>query len=523
MTVFIFVRGDLRGVRKRRRGRNTLVCAHDFLCSHLNMVAEPCSNQGNDRMVDVRMIQKPEVFNGEATQWSDWSFKMRAYMTVMDPDMSDMMKMAQVHSEVIEFMRMSKQNKRLANKIHYILVMSISGVALAIAKGVEDENGAELWRKLWRKYEPTVGAQQVGLLQRIMSPKFAHDKIEAAIQEWEHDIRRYEESTGDMVSDAMKVTIITNNCPREDLKMMIMMRSGANYEEVKGVISCFLQNSQSKIEHQIYGKGPTPMEVDNVSREHVREMVWREGDYDIGAFGKKSSHKGKGEWIGKGYQYGSFKGKGARKDNSMYAKGKGSTWMGKGPKGGCYKCGGDHYARECTVGGRSIGVVEEQGDMISGFEVSSTEKREVPVEMITIDSGAAVSVMPAKWYPRDITDSNVTYRAANGGEIKDRGQRKIQFVTRGGSNANMEFRLADVLKPLASVGWICAKGNRVVFDDVDGSYVESKREGWRIPLRKSKGVYVMDAQMLKGSVPCVGDEENDDDLADFTRQGRMEW
>ena len=67
----------------------------------------------------------------------------------------------------------------------------------------------------------------------------------------------------------------------------------------------------------------------------------------------------------------------------------------------------------------------------------------------------------------------------------------LKFESSDGDNGNMRFRLANVTKPLGAVSSVCDKGNRVVFDS-EGSYVELKSSGKRIPLRRQNGVYVMD-------------------------------
>lgn len=113
---------------------------------------------------------------------------------------------------------------------------------------------------------------------------------------------------------------------------------------------------------------------------------------------------------------------------------------------------------------------------------------------ITVDSGAAVSVAPKTMFtgsPMTTPPNRKTYRAANGGRIEDLGGRKVRFATDRGEERSMNFRVADVTKPLASVSRICARGNRVVFDGPD-SYIEHKSTGARTSIRESKGVYVID-------------------------------
>ncbi len=124
-------------------------------------------------------------------------------------------------------------------------------------------------------------------------------------------------------------------------------------------------------------------------------------------------------------------------------------------------------------------------------------------QQITIDSGAAVSVIP-KGFPTDFpieVDEHAHkrhFRAANGDKIEDLGQQKINFRTQAGGKRIMTFRVAKVTKPLCAVSQVCSKGNKVVFDS-DGSYIEHKATGAKTWLRENNGVYVLDVSIEKNS------------------------
>ena len=45
---------------------------------------------------------------------------------------------------------------------------------------------------------------------------------------------------------------------------------------------------------------------------------------------------------------------------------------------------------------------------------------------------------------------------------------------------------------------MCAAGNRVVFDDIDGSYIENKHTGTRTRLIKKNGTYHYEVWVKKG-------------------------
>ncbi len=134
---------------------------------------------------------------------------------------------------------------------------------------------------------------------------------------------------------------------------------------------------------------------------------------------------------------------------------------------------------------------------------------------ITVDSGAAESVMPDRDSPGIQwveAPANRLYRAANGTTIKDKGAKKVSYAGPDGKARAMTFRIADVTKPLASVARMCDKGNWVVFDP-EGSYIEHKRTGTRTHLKRHLGVFVLE-------VPLNG-EGNAGSSPNFIRSYRL--
>ncbi len=150
------------------------------------------------------------------------------------------------------------------------------------------------------------------------------------------------------------------------------------------------------------------------------------------------------------------------------------------------------------------------GGEVKLFDLDALDEWGNEVLTVTVDSGAAESVMPVDALPEiPMSDGPASrkYRAAGGKLLDDRGEKKVVYWGVDGRARRMTFRVADVTKPLASVKRICDQGNRVVFDGPN-SHIEHKTSGWRTPMREENGVYVLD-------VPVV-----DTKGEGFTRQGR---
>ena len=95
---------------------------------------------------------------------------------------------------------------------------------------------------------------------------------------------------------------------------------------------------------------------------------------------------------------------------------------------------------------------------------------------ITADSGAADHVAPIRTANHlevkqtEASKQGVKYVAANGQKISNLGQRRIQGITDSGVQLGMTWQVADVKKPLASIGRMCDAGNVALFTK-DGGYV----------------------------------------------------
>ena len=252
--------------------------------------------------------------------------------------------------------------------------------------------------------------------------------------------------------------------------------------------------------------------------------------------------KGKGKGMGKGY-------------------GKGEYGKGKGFQGTCWRCGGHgHRAVECqhdmaeqvaavespdeSIGGLwevgHVGIVEpkvlEKSDVHKkskatemriqnryGVLIEEDEEEERELEddevdiggvesgwqvsgkkatsQITIDSGAAESVMPkdylphVKLEPASGSKSQAKYVAANGARMGNYGQKKVPFRTKGeGCLQAITFQVTDVTKPLAAVSRIVEKGNVVQFGPKPEDNFIRSPAGMKIPIRKERGTYVIDVE-----------------------------
>jgi hypothetical protein len=122
--------------------------------------------------------------------------------------------------------------------------------------------------------------------------------------------------------------------------------------------------------------------------------------------------------------------------------------------------------------------------------------------VVKLDSGAADWVFTPqaaqafKLSPTTASAGGVNYRAANGTEIKNHGQRIVKGFAGDGTPINVAAQVADVNSNLGSVARAVEAGSRIVFDK-DGSYIQNKKTGKKIHVKYNNGQYEFDIWVPK--------------------------
>ena len=94
--------------------------------------------------------------------------------------------------------------------------------------------------------------------------------------------------------------------------------------------------------------------------------------------------------------------------------------------------------------------------------------------VLTIDSGASENVIGHSVVPGCPTRpsagsrAGVSYVAANGMQMPNRGEKRVRVRTKEGCCCELKMQVTDVRKPLMSVSKICDAGHRVTFWSTGG-------------------------------------------------------
>ena len=143
----------------------------------------------------------------------------------------------------------------------------------------------------------------------------------------------------------------------------------------------------------------------------------------------------------------------------------------------------------------------EEALRLDSLGAESNEWFQIPGGL-TIDSGAAEHVIPKDMcqnyptIPSKQQAMGVYYVSANGKELENEGERRLQLTTEDGGRKAMTFQVTEVSKPLGSVYRMCEAGQQVVFNPPghpDGNYIRNLRTEERVPMTAVNGTYRMSA------------------------------
>ena len=118
-----------------------------------------------------------------------------------------------------------------------------------------------------------------------------------------------------------------------------------------------------------------------------------------------------------------------------------------------------------------------------------------PVTSI-VDSGAINNVAPSSVSAKALVESNgslngMTYHTADGTRIPNLGQKTLETVSEDGSTQlSQTFQIADISRPLTSVGELADAGNLVVFGR-KGGFIVNPDTGRRLNFQRGHGVYLL--------------------------------
>jgi hypothetical protein len=402
----------------------------------------------------------------------------------------------------------------LDEEVYCSLAALLEGEALDILMSTNRGRGLEAWRRLSHRYDGTGPARLRQNLTHILTPeRLTLKTMSVGILQWEEKVRVYEHRTKEALSERVRASVLTSmTAGHGPLKEHLELNAGRlkTYAAIREEITLYLDGKNDTAASSLRSNA-APMDVGSVGKQpgskggtgkgpadgcwpcggphYSRDCPCPDGDKPAAATPATTPDKGKKGKKGK-------KGAGAQQrgvnavdqDNQEVAAeadewGYGDEWTPQ------------EEQVEKELGGLCC-VLQEVG--LNSLEVAAKDLDGLALEYaatgvvrVTVDSGAAGSVMPPYICPKEETlaPTNVRYRTASGNFLYNQGTRKIRT-----QHGVFRFGLADVTKPLLSVGEVVAKGHTVVMN-ADGGYTEIKAptgERKRVPMKHQDGVFVIE-------------------------------
>ena len=330
---------------------NLIGAAFNNLAQSQQQLMDTMRTEGSKSKVtlfDTKGLARPDKFEGKEESFLHWRTKLESFVTSVYPEFEQVLTWAEEEENEIDAamvlaawgpinptVKTIEGIESMCSQLHAILQSLCEQEPFSIVRSAGRGNGAEAWRKLVRRYDPSTGNRRRSMLRHVLNPQRVQkiEDLSHSIEKWEEALRLYEgrkraDGTRHVLDDEIKSSVLESMCPSDLEKHLQLNRARySSYDDVKQEIILYLESrlgSRMKLD-------PNAM--------------------DIGGFGKEGG-KGKGK-----------KGKGGKKGSSKGKSGKGGSQpsgKGKGPGNGstaketraCHNCGKTgHLQKDCWKAG----------------------------------------------------------------------------------------------------------------------------------------------------------------------------
>ena len=229
-------------------------------------VSQPALTESHPfRGVDLlKQVAKPPKSLSEkgAADWERFVFHVETFLALMDDRYPEYLDEARRSQKPCAMEGMAFDYRMLSIKLFGLITSWTQDgpSAVKIARGIQGQNGFELWRLLWREYHPEQTNKSLIWRRPLLSPKFPTREADfsAAFQEWENDVDRYAAEFGAerAIADENKRALLITDSPVA-LKQHLAMHAATltTYEQVRAVVVSYLQAKRVWIPTATYAAG----------------------------------------------------------------------------------------------------------------------------------------------------------------------------------------------------------------------------------------------------------------------------
>ena len=201
------------------------------------------------------------MFSCDENSWSDWIFRLRCFVSVVDFQLGRMMEEAELAADSNASIPSAPMNQDMDAQLMYLVVMLTSGPALQIIR--QQPSGVQAFRDLARKYNPRSQARSLAQLQELMffdsgqEPAGVTDRLVA----FERLVGEYETSSGEVLGVPVECAVLLERFPQE-LRTHLLLTCGSrpDYAIMRRTVGSYSVARRSWQPRQPTSMGEAPME-----------------------------------------------------------------------------------------------------------------------------------------------------------------------------------------------------------------------------------------------------------------------
>ena len=118
---------------------------------------------------ELQKLGKLEFYSGKEDAWSEWSFVMRSYVSLLSVHVPALL--AGGEDATSPDMSMKRIRTTLTDDGVTAVVINVRGPVLAVIRGITDMNGALAWRAMITRYAPNTAPRVQSLMSAVLNVK----------------------------------------------------------------------------------------------------------------------------------------------------------------------------------------------------------------------------------------------------------------------------------------------------------------------------------------------------------------
>ena len=164
------------------------------------MKSASSKGSGSEPLIDIKGIGKPSSFDNTEAKFLGWTRKVENFFVgIFGESLRDVLTYSVeseeplVHAEIQEAYPDVADIALKSNKIFTALVGLTEDESNDIVVGAGPGCGLEAWRKLHRRWDPSVGSRKRSLLEAILRPgRCKMTELQGSFEKWLQQVSRYE-------------------------------------------------------------------------------------------------------------------------------------------------------------------------------------------------------------------------------------------------------------------------------------------------------------------------------------------